>query len=199
MKFRWQLAIYDEPGEIISSLEGIIHLGKDIAIQQSFDLESCSIFLESEGKEWLGLNWNFGSLDLIVFQSEAAWNRLTMGEDAIIRSGILGGESVPYLLLEPWSDDKVFVSLFFITEAHIGATFPIDGISGFSKDLYNHLLSHKEKILLHSSEFKRLACPGTELLESLKREASLGRQLYQAVGMSLGGLLDQYSTAIDLP
>ena len=185
MQFRWQLAIYNQEGEKLIPLSEYLCSHDDGKADWIPDTDACSILLESRGREWIGLNWNFGDLDLMIFQFEAAWNRINSGQKAVIRSGIRGLDHLPYLLLDPSPGAMTFISLF-IDESLIRQLFPINGINGSSEDLYKYVQENQVKLLSNRSDFREVEFPTRLLLESLEREALVGRSFFESIGMSLG-------------
>ncbi|NJL20635.1 MAG: hypothetical protein HC895_07165 [Leptolyngbyaceae cyanobacterium SM1_3_5] len=88
-------------------------------------------------------DWNLGRLDLMILQSEVALLKIKEGNEAIIRSGVLGVDSVPFLLLQP-SNQEVLTSLFFVDDARANA-FPIPKICGDSEVLYAYVDKNRQE------------------------------------------------------
>ena len=178
MEFRWQLALFDASFDSLMSISEHLRLRKDGEIDWQPSLDDSGLLIEHEGKEHLGVDWNLGILDLVVRQFDAALLRLQKNQEAIVRSGILGGERVPFLLLQP-SSNEIFVSLFFVDD-EMASVFPIDGICGRSDDLYTYVKKNLNKIVDQrqnhtTKEFKRLPFPKDKFLTSLGKENKLAK------------------------
>lgn len=179
MKFHLQLALYDENGDVLALEEYLSHLQQGLLAKAN--TEDATIIFEWDEHEWIANTWNFGCLHYLISQFEAAYQRLSRGDMALIRSGIMEND-VPYLLIELASDNTISLSLFLMDNPSLAFTFPIEGISGYSADLYDYVASHRTKLLkaaaaMGDEHFVALHCPHAALLDSLKREVDLGRHL----------------------
>jgi len=188
MSFRFQLAIQDDKFTTdITPINEYLHMRQEGVVSWQPSLMDSWIFLEAHAKELLDQWWNLGDLELIVLQCEEAHRRLMGGQEAIIRSGVLDQSVVPYLLMTPTNADEVDLSLFVIPDLEAGFAFPIDHVSGNSKELWAYLYENREQ-LLHPAEppvnglFSDVPCSKVQLITALEREAALGRQLFATVG-----------------
>ncbi len=188
ISFRFQLAIQDDNYIAdITPMDEYLRARQEGVILWQPSLMDSWILLEANGKELLDQWWNLGDLELIVLQCEEAHRRLVVGQEAIIRSGVLDQSVVPYLLMTPTSTDEVDLSLFVIPDLEAGFAFPIDHVSGNSKELWAYLYENREQ-LLHPVEppvnglFSDVPCSKAQLIAALEREAALGRQLFATVG-----------------
>jgi hypothetical protein len=184
MVFRFQLAVIASDGETLIPVEDYLHLNAGDTRSWTPNLESCGIFFEHEDKELLVASevW-FGRLDILITEFRETSERLSRGEDSIIRSGDLGDLYPAFLLFEPSDNEEVLVSLFHVEDFTLRMEIPFD------QNLYNYVNEHIEEILQpdpSGTEFKRLPCSKLSLIESLNREASLGQKIYNLIGMRDG-------------
>jgi hypothetical protein len=184
MLFRFQLAVLASDDETLIPVEDYLHLNSSDIRSWTPDLELCGIFLEHENKELLVASevW-FGRLDILVTEFRETSERLSRGENSIIRSGDLGDLYPAFLLFEPLDNEEVLVSLFHVEDFTTRMEIPFD------QNLYNYVDEHIEEIVQPDPdgiEFKRLSCSKLNLIESLNREASLGQKIYDLIGMRDG-------------
>ncbi|HEY9631400.1 MAG TPA: hypothetical protein V6C84_29260 [Coleofasciculaceae cyanobacterium] len=180
MRFRWQLAIFDDSFDNLMPIIEYLCLRKEGKVNWQPSLDDSGLFLEHEGKERMGVDWNLGILEIVVRQFEAALVRFQKNQKAIIRSGILGSERVPFLLLQP-SSNEISVSLFFIDD-EIASVFPIDGICGKGADLYTYVEENRNEIVNQRqesgiNEFKSLPFPKGEFVVNLEKEVKIAKEL----------------------
>jgi|1186.fasta_scaffold11177_2 hypothetical protein len=184
MGFRFQLAVYDAAFSRLVPVEEFLRAGEERRWRPSLD--DCGFFLECGGREWLGDTFNLGNLALVVRQLEDAAARLDAGAEAIVRSGVLDQDEVPYLLFEPAEDGVIPVSLFFVEDAVLRHAFPHPGFTGDGERLYAHVAANRAALLAQPTapfgrNFKRVPCPAVELAAAMRREAALGRQLFEVL------------------
>jgi hypothetical protein len=151
------------------------------------DLGYCSIILQTAGKEWIAKWFNLGELDNLIPQIEAAAVRLESNQEALIRSGVDDQPHAPFLLLEP-SNHTISLSLFFIDDAYMDASYPVDRMAGNARALYEYVLSNRAALLgpitdPKTHQFRELPFPREELIAALKSDAALGREVYRALGI----------------
>lgn len=189
MAFLFRLAIYDETFTHLIPVEEYLKLRSQGIYQWKPSLDDSGFLLKCQEKDWLGETINMGNLALIVRQMEHALIRLTNGTEAIIRSGVLDRDVVPYMLFEYSSHNEIAVSLFTIDEPDVGMTFPFNGFSGKAEDLYAYVRDHRDEIMRQPEPsnrlFKRLVCPGIEFVSAMAQEAQFGRQLFDVLGVPM--------------
>jgi hypothetical protein len=186
--FRFQLAIYDRTFSHLIPVEEYLRADDELRWRPSLD--DCGFFLECQGREWLADTYNMGNLALVVRQMEEAAARLARGDEAIIRSGVLDQDEVPYMLFEQPFGGLIMLSLFFIEDSSMRHSFPIEGFSGSGQDLYAYVREHRDELLAQpagprAKMFKSLPCPAAELVHGMEREAKLGRQLFDVLGVAM--------------
>lgn len=186
--YRWQLAVYAEDLETTIPLAEYLELRREGRANWNPSLEDSTIILESQGREWLASTWNFGNLGIMVCQFEAALARLRREMSTIIRSAVDDYADVPYLMLEPVDATEVLISLFFIEDQEMRLVYPALTEPARVKALYDYVETNRTRLLgpvepvLKNYTFRQLSFPYALLLDSLGREAQLGRELYALLG-----------------
>ncbi|HSJ54900.1 MAG TPA: hypothetical protein VLC52_14250 [Anaerolineae bacterium] len=188
MDVEFRLAVYDEEDEENKLLlEDYLRLRQAGTVDWDPSLENSGLSLVCQGREWLLDHWNTGQINLLILQVEEAVRRLKEGRETIVRIGAIDSAGGPYLLLTP-TDREVEISLFVIRDRRYYLDFPIEDVSGSAADLYAHLDQQRQELLepvggaAGEKYFKRLRCPGQELLAEMQRAAQSGRDLYELLG-----------------
>jgi len=177
---RFELAVWDrEQDTILSCRDYLNRRGKDISWSPA--ASDSAINLSVAGEEWLGDEWNFGDLQLIVTELEDVFARLQRDEVAILRSAVLSQPQVPYLLFEPASGDVIKISMFFLADTDLGAHFPIKYWSNQDpQKLFAHVIENRSTLLSDSAAGRRpkeLPFPRPELLNALTDQIALGQEV----------------------
>jgi hypothetical protein len=181
MQFQWQLAVSTEDGEAFVAAEQYLQLYVSGKISYQPSLEHCGILLTSNGKEVLAsCDWGgFGRADVLVLEFEEAQKRLSQQQKGLIRTGDIDNFYPHYLLLEPSENDTTWISLIFPEDEALRMKAPT------TQEVYDYVCLNIETIRA-SSNLKNILYPTQNLVSSLAREANIGRQLIERLGIPAG-------------
>jgi hypothetical protein len=183
----WQLAIY-VPDDDHSSMPVAKYLQRRQEGPVSWvpQMHESTIQMEAAGREWIATDWDLGILSRLILQFEAAAPRVEAGEMAIIRSGDDDEMLVAFFLIDPAPGADVLISLFTIDVPVIAAIYPISKLPGEVDTLYQYVRENHTRFSTPGTEgyceFRGVLFPRDILVNSLRREASLGRRLYELLG-----------------
>lgn len=180
MNFKFQLALFSEDDELKTIEEWLKLELNDLALS----LSDATLFLESNGKTYIGEDWNLGELKVLVNQINEAIVRLEKGEAALIRSCIME-DDVPYIFIEPSGVDSYKISMFLIDNPEFSMLFPIDGVCGSKTVLYEYVAENREHLLDQAQSddelFSELVFPKEVLITELKNGIALYEELLKLI------------------
>lgn len=143
-------------------------------------VEATTMSIVAAGREHLGAEISLGELPRLVDQLEPAATRVERGELALVRSASMDLEGI-YLLFEPEPDDGVQIEIGVI-EAPWSDWFPDD--DAHATELYGLVAEHLDAMRENAAGnlFEPAHLPRVVVVDSLRREAPLGRRLVEQLG-----------------
>ena len=190
MDFRFQLAIYNrEGGPRQMPVADYLQARAEGQLSWKPEMDDATFVFEREDVIYIAPHWNLGRLDWLLPQMEAAAARLETGETALIRSAVIEGSEVPYISFEPVGEE-LSVSLFIIPDPQLERIFPAGPWSQESETLYEYFHQQREALLyrikdpyllslLDNEYFSDVKAPAGPMIDSLRREAEIGRRLLE--------------------
>lgn len=109
------------------------------------DPQDSTIDLFYQGQSYISPTWNLGRVDWLLPQFRNALFKLENNELVMVRSAVIEGSEVPYLICEP-NYDLINLSLIFFEDSQIEQIFPSGPFSERSDELYQYFQANKDKI-----------------------------------------------------
>ena len=147
-----------------------------------------------DGTEYVGDRWNLGHVERIVAQADDCVRRLRADAPAILRSGVLDREHVPFFLFEPppRPGGRASISQFFIDDPDVEQWSPLPGWGLRDPErLFDWVAEHRHDLLAAAADEAReanrpvlfeLAVPPDQLVEQLELLVESGRALLDRAG-----------------
>lgn len=176
MDFQFKLMLYCKTGDgtvkkyaadILSDLNGDAVIDKD----------SSTIDLIHDGEHYISESWNLGRPDWILPQLINAADKIEKGETVMIRSAVIEGSELPYLVFES-AEDQLKIWMLVFDDAEIESIFPAGPFSERAPELYRYFQEHRKELLSNIENAKTydpawvdtfgpLTVPKNEMLQSL--------------------------------
>lgn len=150
-------------------------------------LDAAVLLLEHDGAPVWPAEVTIGDLPRTVVQFEAAADRLERGEVAAVRQGVDDHDNGIHLLLEP-SDERVGASMAVVHDPEWRHQYPA-AWWGENEAWYAYLAEHRQQLTASPGDswtpfwFTGVPLAREPLVEALRREAQLGRDLHDALGI----------------
>src|SRR5689334_13709410 len=110
---------------------------KNSSSEIKLDKDNSTIELFYNGTSYITSNWNLGRPDWLLPQIENALNKLENHRLVLVRSAVIEGSELPYIVLEP-NEKSVKISLIVFDDYEIEQIFPAGPFSQKSKELYDY-------------------------------------------------------------
>ena len=174
---RFELAFFRRPEKTFVSATEYLDLYRHGDVDWVPDIESTSLSLVVEGKEWTLHRRGMGRYPDLIPQLAAVRDRLNLGLAALLRTAVDDVDIGTYFLFEPHTD-RIAISLFYISETDAFSLYPIPDGDPRSGALYDYVRTHRRILLSPEStdayRFTELPFPKPQLLEALEREVTVG-------------------------
>jgi len=151
---------------------------KNSSSEIKLDKDNSTIELFYNGTSYISSNWNLGRPDWLLPQIENALNKLENHHLVLVRSAVIEGSELPYMVLEP-NEKSVKISLIVFDDYEIEQIFPAGPFSQKSKELYDYFFNYRDRFFndLDSTiqnnpdltdYFKNIEVPADKLINDLE-------------------------------
>src|SRR5688572_10184347 len=124
------------------------------AIDHTIDPDDSTIDFFFEGQSYISPQWNLGRVDWLLPQFQEAFVRLGNQQIAIVRSAVIEGSELPYLIFEP-QEETINISLVVFEDYEIEQIFPAGPFAERSADLYQYFQTNRDKIIHSIKDIQR--------------------------------------------
>lgn len=142
----FNIALYKGASYETITLNAYTNMSKDERAGFEINFNQIGLSLCIDGEEILSHLISFGSAAIVLAQFRHLIKRLSKGETALMRSGVMDVSEGHYLFFAPASDDSesVFISLISIAELPMGEYFPQ---SLNSEELFNYVIQNYKALI----------------------------------------------------
>ena len=142
------------------------------------DNESSTIDFIYNGVSHISSNWNLGKPAWLLPQLKDAVDKITAKELVLVRSAVIEGSEIPYLVFEP-NDNNVIISMIVFDNYEIEQIFPSGPFAENKAELYSYFNANKSALYNqidevtkstpgHTETFKGCEVYAGDLLENLE-------------------------------
>ena len=179
MNFHFKLVLYCEKnGSKEKQFAGDIIRESAAGNSVNIDKDSCTIDFVYNGITYISNSWNLGRPDWLLPQVENAVQQIKIGQRVFIRSAVIEGSEIPFILFET-NASAVNISMMIFDDYEIEQIFPAGPFAENSADLYNYFDTNRMAIFQnieavirnnpgYTERFTALEVPTAALLESLE-------------------------------
>ncbi|MCP4440127.1 MAG: hypothetical protein GY810_14385 [Aureispira sp.] len=177
---KFHIGVYDSTDNHLTPLQTYLdRFQADQLNGWKSELDSSSLMIEVDGIDY-GVRWyTQGCIHLIAEQFEHIYKRLSEGEFSFFKQTLLFCPEDEYLLFEPKGK---YVEISNFTSKGFDHMFPIptqyNGEPNRLEEFYNYIAQNRNKLIYPKTEIYKVPFPTNLLLEALKREAKLGKEIY---------------------
>lgn len=107
------------------------------------DLDSATIDFFYDGTSYIAPDWNLGRPDWLLPQLKHAVEKIKNSELVLVRSAVIEGSEIPYLVFQP-GKNTVGISLIVFDDYEIEQIFPSGPFSEKAEELYQYFFSYKD-------------------------------------------------------
>lgn len=188
-KDRFQLALYINNQGDAKPLADLLSKVRRGLLDRPPYLGQITLLLESAGRRWWESHASIGDLARIAAQVDVAQQRLAAGQIALVRSAVDDGHVGGYFLFEPIDDATVHISMLAIDDPSFSYRYPVGRDGRPVEALYAYVepriaeLKRPVSIDFAEGYFAQAPFERATLLRAMAREARLGREMYEVLGV----------------